>query len=75
MTNNELEPTVRALRQLSPQSQSLVASTVRQLAERDGVDSGVADGAMLGLGLQPTTNIRNSNTHMVFNLLIYRTVK
>lgn len=38
MTGSELEPTVRALRQLSPQSQSLVASTVKQLAEREGVD-------------------------------------
>lgn len=35
MTGSELEPTVRALRQLSPQSQSLVASTVKQLAERE----------------------------------------
>ena len=38
MTGSELQPTIRALQQLSPQSQSLVASTVKQLAEREGVE-------------------------------------
>jgi integrase/recombinase XerD len=33
-----LEPAVRALHQLSPQSQELVTSLVRQLADREGID-------------------------------------
>ena len=32
-----LEPTIRALRQLSPPSQEAVAALVRQMAEREGV--------------------------------------
>lgn len=33
-----LEPTTRALRQLSPQSQETIATLVRQLAEREGIN-------------------------------------
>ena len=32
-----MEPTVRALNQLSPQSQEIASSLVRQLAEREGI--------------------------------------
>ena len=35
--NNALEPTVRALQQLSPQNQETIISLVRQLAGREGV--------------------------------------
>ena len=34
---NTLEPTVRALSQLSPSGQKAVAALVRQLAEREGI--------------------------------------
>ena len=36
--NNAIEPTIRALNQLSPQAQEIAASLVRQLAEREGID-------------------------------------
>ena len=36
--NDNLEPTIRALGQLSPQSQRAVISLVRQLAQREGID-------------------------------------
>ena len=35
--DDRIEPTVRALRQLSPGSQGAVAALVRQLAEREGI--------------------------------------
>ena len=35
--NNSLEPTMKALNQLSPQSQEIAVSLVRQLAEREGI--------------------------------------
>ena len=36
--DSALEPTVRALSQLSPQSQETIASLVRQLAGREGIN-------------------------------------
>jgi len=36
--DNTLEPTVRAFDQLSPQSQEMAMSLVRQLAEREGIN-------------------------------------
>ena len=36
--NNSLEPTVRALHQLSLQSQETITTLVRQLAEREGIN-------------------------------------
>jgi len=36
--NSSLEPTIRALGQLSPQSQETIASLVRQLAGREGIN-------------------------------------
>jgi hypothetical protein len=35
--NSSIEPTVRALGQLSPSSQGAVTALVRQLAEREGI--------------------------------------
>lgn len=36
--SSSLEPTVRALHQLSPQNQETIISLVRQLAQREGID-------------------------------------
>jgi len=36
--NSSLEPTIRALGQLSPQAQEIAASLVRQLAQREGIN-------------------------------------
>ncbi len=36
--DNSLEPTTKALQQLSPQSQEIAASLVRQLAQREGIN-------------------------------------
>jgi integrase len=36
--NHNIEPTTRALHQLSPQSQETIATLVRQLAEREGIN-------------------------------------
>ena len=38
IVNGSLEPTVRALYQLSPQAQEIAASLVRQLAQREGIN-------------------------------------
>ena len=35
-SNHDLEPTARAIQQLSPQSQETIATLARQLAEREG---------------------------------------
>lgn len=35
--DNSLEPTVRALHQLSPQSQETITTLVGQLAQREGI--------------------------------------
>ena len=35
--NTSLEPTAKALQQLSPQSQETVVALVRQLTEREGI--------------------------------------
>jgi len=40
--NSSLEPTIRALGQLSPQSQETIASLVRQLAGREGITVAMA---------------------------------
>ena len=37
-TDSALEPTIKALCQLSPQSQETVISLARQLAEREGIN-------------------------------------
>ena len=36
--SNSIEPTIRALRQLSPQSQQAAIALVKQLAEREGMN-------------------------------------
>jgi len=38
ISSNSLEPTIRALHQLSPSSQQVVMALVRQLAEREGIN-------------------------------------
>ncbi len=40
--NNMLEPTTRALNQLSPQSQETVTALVKQLAEREGINVAIS---------------------------------
>ena len=45
--SNPIEPTVRALRQLSPSSQGAVVALVKQLAEREGIGMELTD--VLGL--------------------------
>jgi len=53
--NKQIEPTMRALRQLSPGSQGAVAALVRQLAEGEGI--GMEPAGVLGLR-SPAEGIR-----------------
>ena len=38
MKSNPIEPTMRALGQLSPQNQETITSLIRQLAQREGIN-------------------------------------
>ena len=43
INSNSIEPTIRALGQLSPSSQGAVVALVRQLAEREGISFALAE--------------------------------
>jgi len=49
--DNSLEPTVRAFNQLSPQSQEIATSLVRQLAQRERINVSLTASS----GLQAST--------------------